>query len=956
MSLLAIVPWVLLQVGYAQSALKMRGEGVPGVLLVKYEASMGKTDLPAGLEVQAVESVFPFIEVAAGKRALPASVQSLENVYRVQYAADVPPRKAAQLVSSQPGVVYAEPWYRRNLRGRPSELAKAVPNDPLFEDVTYMRRMQLTEAWDVVKGKDGDVVIAVVDGGTNWKHPDLMANIWVNPGEVANNSQDDDRNGFVDDLHGWNFSNDTADPTGAGDNGDHGTMVSGIAGAVADNAVGMAGTSWNARLMLINAACADNYELCFTSEGVIYAALNGADIINASFGTDQFLQTEADVMQAARDLGALVIAAAPNEYFEIQAFLDYPSSLPTTLSVSGTKHYSDEVVFAYGYSVDVFAAAENVLGTLQSGGYDRWSGSSFATSLVSGIAALVKTAFPNFTPLQIGEQLRATAENIDTANDPSLVGLLGRGRVNAYQAVTEKNAVSVRMVDWEFTDSNGDGRFDAEEQVTMMATFQSHLADVNGLNIELHASDPRVVFGSGSTTSTGPVQSGDSFSRAFTFTPTEQMPYRSLVFIRPHVHTLDGINVGNADAGMLVVQDVSVGEHETRTLRFDVTSEGNIGYVDFAWTEEEYFPFSRNHGKFDVLQADGNLRYATHEAGLIVGVDPHRASGSVFYLCDSYDHWSEQNTDFAPITPLEFVVSEQGRQSSRVGMRDIKLHLPKALEIIQESLVDPSQVYEDLVIMRYRLVNPTNSTMDGFHVGLYLDAQLGDDYDLDTVGYDDAEGITYTVSSEGSLFLGLIVLSGEAEKHSRSYTYDDLSDLCYPEDTWEGLSSGITYPGDQEDDWAQLVASGPYMVPAMSEVIVDFAIVYGESLEDLQENARRAYQLRDNWGIGPTSIVVKDQAEFPRLFVLHGNYPNPFTGSTNISFDLPAPASISISVMDILGRTISVSPIQDVAAGKQRLLELNTEGLAPGVYIYRLNVNMEGRKLVQSGIMVLDSL
>ncbi|MCY4672147.1 MAG: S8 family serine peptidase [Bacteroidetes bacterium] len=955
MSLGVIVLWVLSPAVYAQSARKIRDEGVLGVLLVKYEASMGKTDLPARLEVQAIEPAYPFIEVVAGKRALPVSVQSLRNVYRIQYAADVLPREAAQLVSNQAGVVYAEPLYRRALRGRPfesaevefsNELAKAVPNDPLFEDTAYMRRMQLTEAWDVVKGGDGDVVIAVIDDGTDWKHPDLMANIWVNPSEIADNGKDDDQNGFVDDLHGWNFSNDTADPTGVGE---HGTMVAGVAGAVADNGVGMAGTSWNAQLMLINASCDDDYEfLCFTNEGVIYAALSGADIINASFGADEFSRTEADAMQAARDLGTLVIAAAPNEYFEIQAFLDFPSSLPTTLSVSGTQYFSDEVVYAHGYSVDIFAAAKSVLGTLPGGGYDRWEGTSFAVPLVSGIAALVKMAFPNFTPQQIGEQLRATADNIDTANGPSLAGLLGRGRVNAHRAVTEQNAVSVRMVDWEFTDSNGDGRFDAEEPITMMATFQSYLADVNGLNIEFHGNVPHIAFGSGSTTSTGPVQSGDSFSKIFTFTPTEQIPYRSIVFIKPYVHTLDGINVSGTDAGRLMVEDVQVIEHETRTLRFNVTSEGNIGYVDFDWLEDSPYPWTV--GGFDLLYSDGRFRYSTHEVGLIVGVDPNRVSGSVFE--NGYDaHFSLQNTDFAPITPLEFFVSEQGRQSSRVVMREIMSRLPKALEIIQESLVDPEGFYEDLVIMRYRLVNPTNSIMEDLHVGLYFDAELHDDWAENTVGYDDAEGITYTVSPEGSPFIGLIVLSEEVEKHSRSYTWEEQDELYLPKDAWEGLSGGITYPDDQEDNWSQLVASGPYMIPAISEVIVDFAIVYGESLEDLQENARRAYQLRDSWGIEPVLFQFTSDAD-NRIFTVHDNYPNPFRESTHLVFDLPWPASVTVEVMDVTGRRVFTVPATGKAAGWKHTIPLSGRTMPSGLYLYRLTATSPEGSFVHTGKFV----
>ncbi|MCY4673266.1 MAG: S8 family peptidase [Bacteroidetes bacterium] len=956
-----IVILVLCLLSSIVHAQRVRDEGVPGVLLVKFESNMGKAGFPAMLEVYSVDRAFPSLDTFVSNRRLPASARALQHVYRIRYSADLSPRQAAHLVSSQSGVVYAEPLFRRYPSGSRSARRfsrererPAVPNDPLFEDAAYMRRMQITEAWDVVKGEDGDVVIAVVDDGPDWQHEDLLANVWTNPGEVAGNGVDDDDNGFVDDIHGWNFSTDTADPTGLEG---HGSMVAGVAAAVANNGIGMAGTSWNAQLMSINAVCEDDHEFfCYTNEGVLYAALNGADIINASYGGGDFFQTEADVMQAAEDLGSLVVASAGNEGIEMQVGLDYPSSLPTTLSVCGTEYGSDENVFDYGYSVDICAAGVNVLGTI-SGGYDRWDGTSFATPLVSGIAALVKTAFPNFTAQQVREQLRATADNIDGVNASLDSGLLGRGRVNAYRAVTEQDAVSVRMIGWEFTDSNSDGRFDAGEQVTMTADFKSYLADVEGLRIEFRGNTPHLVFGAGYSTSTGPIRSGSSFQMTFTFTPTLRIPYRSFVLLSPHMHTLDGIEVSSTDAGRLVIADAQVEEHSTPRFRFDVTSEGNLGHVDFEFSQDIYSIWESGElsaGKFEIYEKDRYID-VVHEAGLIVGMDPVRVSGSVFEQYDDF-HYSYQNMDFAPVSPLEFSVSEHGRQRSRVVMKERKERLPHGLEIIQESLVDPQEFYEDVVILRYSLVNPTNSAMAGLHAGLYFDAELGD-WARNTVGYDDSEGITYTriddeAPAHASHILGLVVLSDGADKHSRSYTEDENFDLLNPEDAWEGMSGGIVYPPHDEDQWSQLVASGPHAIAAMSETVVDFAILYGESLSDLQENARRARQLRDSWG-SPTRIADSGEAEIPSSFVLHGNYPNPFTVSTRITFDLPARARVALSVIDMLGRTVAVHSDQNITAGRQRVLEVNAGQLASGVYIYRLDVDMEGQVITRSGVISL---
>src|SRR5262249_41755021 len=138
----------------------------------------------------------------------------------------------------------------------------ATPNDPSYVfQANYFNSMKFPASWDIAKGSQGQAIVALVDGGTQWLHPDLQANVWTNPGEIPGNGIDDDHNGFIDDVHGWNFANDSNDPTGlpaTPTNGAHGTHTAGIACAVTDNGAGVAGTSWNAKLMPINASSPSN--------------------------------------------------------------------------------------------------------------------------------------------------------------------------------------------------------------------------------------------------------------------------------------------------------------------------------------------------------------------------------------------------------------------------------------------------------------------------------------------------------------------------------------------------------------------------------------------------------------------------------------------------------------------------------------------------------------------------
>ncbi len=189
----------------------------PSLLYVQFESpnlniSGAKTGIDgfdrkaAPYNVMAIEKAFPSLDVVARQRPLSSVAESLRRVYVVHYASAHSPVQVARNLAGTRGVVYAEPIYKsKGVGGEPGpELASrmATPNDSRYTQQTHLPRMQLPAAWDVVKGEDSTVVIAIVDGGTDWRHPDLRNNVWINPGEIDGNSIDDDNNGYVDDIHG----------------------------------------------------------------------------------------------------------------------------------------------------------------------------------------------------------------------------------------------------------------------------------------------------------------------------------------------------------------------------------------------------------------------------------------------------------------------------------------------------------------------------------------------------------------------------------------------------------------------------------------------------------------------------------------------------------------------------------------------------------------------------------
>lgn len=1037
----------------------------PGVILVQYESGIypGKAAYPSALDVQSVETAFPFLENLTGKRGQLASVQALKHVYRVRYEADLSPFDAAMMVENSHGVNYAEPQYRyftdpiplqmNQAPGASGKQASLIPNDPRFTNDGYMKMMEITKAWDVVKAEDAEVVIAFVDSGIDWEHPDLMANLWTNPDKIENNGVDDDGNGFIDDVHGWNFNNNSNDAKPLSDRNTHGTAVAGTAVAVADNGIGMAGTSWNAKFMPVNSSCDFlTNAICHADDGVLYAAVNGAHIINASYGSLAQSITTAGVYQTAEDLGSLVVTAAGNYIIELgRSTWITPGSYLSTLNVCGTAHNSYRNVYTYGYTVDVCTVGEKILTTTLNNRYGRHDGTSLSAPLTAGIAALVKARFPEFTPQQIREQIRATADDqIYDENPPRFSGRLGRGYVNAYRAVTETDNIAVRMVDSEIADQNNDGRFDLSEQINLTATFESFLADGENLTIQMMTDPGHTTFLNGDHIRLDRLEGGEQITIDFLMKLLPSAPYRSLLFLVPHIRTPEGELVSGSEAVRLHIHEAQLALHETDTFKYTMTSEGNIGFVDFS--KQIYYTDSRVTGQMTVMG-----QKFTAFAGLIIGTGPSRIAGSVFIGPSPIGSPPLQNMDFVPADQIMLFEGKHGEQISRVTLRERSEKLPAGLDIVQESLTDSQSQFEDIALFRYRLRNPTGSAMKGLRIGLYFSVSASNEVDMSTYLDGNVEEMLpymkLNVAKKG--YLGFAVLSHQARKHYRTYADGGAKDYLQTlRDKWGGFTGGIV-PGVKsgKDNDGQLFASGPYTVDAFSEVVVDFAMIYGTDLDDLKENARRMHLLQDRWIhpasiSAPTSIDIMEgetgslkialwappsedvhivfsgheatdlridpdfltfrsdnwsttqtvalhtiedndntddtvtltltargggyetmhniavtitdhmaldvsESEIPQQVTLWGNYPNPLSDATNIEFDLPAPAHVSVIMVDLLGRTVKNLPYGWFGSGRSHTIEMNTSDLTSGVYYYLLRIDSEENRVTQAGSMTI---
>jgi thermitase len=303
-----------------------------------------------------------------------------------------------------------------------------TPNDPYYPGMWNLPHMRVDTVWDTTRGSSS-VLIAVIDTGCERTHPDLAANVWVNPGEIPNNGIDDDGDGLVDDVSGWDFVNNDNDPD---DVFGHGTGTSGIVAAVQDNNLGVTGIAPLCKFLQLK-ACNDSGYLfdSYVVPALLYAADRGAKVISMSFYGDQVTPAERDAIDYCWSHGALPIAAAGND---AQTFPYYPGAYEHTLGV-GSHNGSDQKSWFsnWGSWVDVASPGEGLSTTWPGGGYTTgFTGTSAACPDVAGVAALLFAGVPGATNAQVRAALEDTAIGL---NQPPYGVWANYGRIDAQAAL-----------------------------------------------------------------------------------------------------------------------------------------------------------------------------------------------------------------------------------------------------------------------------------------------------------------------------------------------------------------------------------------------------------------------------------------------------------------------------------------------------------------------------------------
>ena len=418
--------------------------------------------------------------------------------------------QALTALRASPLVRFAEPDYRVHLN--------VVPNDPSFGSEWGLHNsgqsgglvdadMDAPEAWNVSTGT-GMSIVAVLDSGIDYNHPDLASNIWTNSGEIAGNGIDDDGNGYLDDIRGWDFVNNDNNPM---DDNSHGTHVAGTIGAVGNNGIGVAGVAWNVQLMALKFL--DSTGSGSTSNAIKalnYAVAKGATISNNSWGGSSFSSALDSAIASAGANGHIFVAAAGNNGTNNDTTPFYPASYNrnNVVVVAATDRNDNLASFSnYGAtSVDLAAPGFSIYSTLPNNSYGYKSGTSMATPHVAGALALVRELHPTWTYSQVINQISSTVNVL-----PSLSGkVLTGGRLNLANALGGGNSVLpvLAINDVSIVEGNS-GSVNATFTVTLSAASAStvtvNFATANGTAVsgsDYSAASGTLTFAPGSTRQT----------------------------------------------------------------------------------------------------------------------------------------------------------------------------------------------------------------------------------------------------------------------------------------------------------------------------------------------------------------------------------------------------------------------------------------------------------------------
>jgi len=813
----------------------------------------------------------------------------IDRIFEIRYGGGGILEDVINEVLKSPIVEYAEPSY--------IYYTKYVPNDPLYNpSQNYLRQIKADQAWDVRRNSSGSV-IAIVDSGTDLDHVDLRANILL-PGK---------------DLVGRSFRTliEDDDPDVKSDSTDHGVRVSGLASAVSDNGTGISSVAFNAKLLIVKAGADDNADAIYRGyEGIKYAADNGANIINCSWGGPGGGEFGQDIINYAVSRGSLVIAAAGNENSTTP---EYPAFYTGVMSVASVDNADRKSSFSnYGSYVTISAPGE-VFTTANRNNYAVARGTSFSTPIVASAAALVRNRFPNFDMTQVREQLRVTADNIDASNS-SFAGLLGKGRLNVFRAMTE-TPPSIRQQKITLVDK-GKGSIPPGDTLRIFLDLKNFLSPAAALTVKLSSDNPdvQVIDQQISIGSLGTLQ-------------VRTMVGAFRIYIKPSVSDNESVSFrityasagGYADTEQFSIRvALDYLNVEVNKISTTMTSNGRVG-----------FSGSDAGMGLGFIYKNDQLLY---EASLMIGNSVAKVSNNTRNDSGGSDDHFKKNIRVRRLDDAAAAFKGLSEFDDSANPNRLNLYVKHSQTAFSSA---PDDKY---TIAEYEIRNIAPTVLNGVYAGMFTDWDV-DVSSIDITKFDAATRLGYVYAkSGGSIYAGVKLLNHDVAAVYYPMSAQILGDPLQDgggfsiSEKYEALSSGIKALSLGESsangiDVMFVSGYGPYTIPANGSVKVAFAFLAGDNLVDLQASAEAAQKKYD--ALSKSATIPANE------FVLEQNFPNPGNVQTVINFSVPRTATTSIILYNIVGQQVRELVTASLPKGAYSI-NVNLSDLEAGVYLYKM--------------------
>lgn len=921
----------------------------PQTVVIKWKAASSTLDswkqsgrigsIPALAPILGTHTSAPYISDAVLRSVAKAAAQNnaltvpgtmpswfgLSRIAIIRYDNAVPSHKAVLLLSGLPDIEYVEVLPIRSI--------DFVPNDSLSREQYHLVLTKTMEAWDVLPDT-GTVVVGIVDTGVDTTHVDLQGQIWRNAGEVGDddngndkrtNDVDDDGNGFVDDWFGWDFvgaDGSTGDNSPIPGNA-HGTHVGGIVGAVVDNEIGVAGVALRVKIMPVKVGNDDPFgrTVARTSEGILYAASNGASVINCSFGSASQSFADIDVINSTHDMGALIVAAAGNESVE-QAY--YPAAFSTVVSVAATNALDKLAFFSNRHStVDVCAPGQSILSTIPGNEYDSYDGTSMASPVVAAIAAMLRLMRPELPPQDVHAILRATADDIDTLN-PFAIGRIGMGRVNALRALTATNIRHAVVTDGSFSDENSDSVFQSGERLHLRLSVKNLLAPLANARIVISAAPSDVSF----TLVTAEVAVGPLGRHEERTVPDDIVLQLSTdAPLDAHLAVLVTIMDGDTVVGKQLVTATVNPSYRTiaeNDITVTINSIGNIAFNDYP---------SNAQGAGFRYKDSPNLLY---EGALLIGKEPtylpNVARGANTSVKDTSFHASK--------------IIEVRRDSVPSGLRAISRFDDRyddyaaGVSVVQTVYQSNDDSVRNCIIMVFDISNRGDTAIPALWAAQFHDWDIGPAGADNGCAWDPERGIALieNVKLSDMPRVGVCMISPMA---INMFAIDNDGDIDCPSiydnfiraEKWLMMSSGIARTNSNVEDVALMLGGGPFTLAVGETKQVCYVIAAGASYQEIARGIAAGTRRAINMGLNAIEFVPLPSTDLV-ISLEAGTVVT--AGTHTVRFSVRTKTPVLIDVVDILGQTVStIAEALNVVPG-EHLLDLTIQPVTTGVYFVRM--------------------